>query len=80
MSFKNYIIVGGGISGLTTAWCLARYAPSTAKITLLEASNRFGGWIESKRVGNHQILFEQGPKTIRPAGIGGLLILDMVYI
>ncbi|CAJ0641557.1 1833_t:CDS:2 [Entrophospora sp. SA101] len=77
MSFKNYIIVGGGISGLTTAWCLARYAPSTTKITLLEASNRFGGWIESKRVGNHQILFEQGPRTIRPAGIGGLLILDM---
>ncbi|CAJ0641554.1 1831_t:CDS:2 [Entrophospora sp. SA101] len=62
------------------SWCLARYAPSTTKITLLEASNRFGGWIESKRVGNHQILFEQGPRTIRPAGIGGLLILDMVYI
>ncbi|KAF0374318.1 Protoporphyrinogen oxidase [Gigaspora margarita] len=74
---QNFVILGGGISGLTAAWYLARNAPSSTKITLLEASNRFGGWIQSTRVGEERILFEQGPRTLRPSGLGAYIILDM---
>lgn len=77
---QNFVILGGGISGLTAAWYLARNAPSTTKITILEASKRFGGWIQSTRVGDDKILFEQGPRTLRPFGLGGLVVLDMVYV
>ncbi|RHZ54911.1 hypothetical protein Glove_421g10 [Diversispora epigaea] len=77
MSPQNFLILGGGISGLTAAWYLARNAPLTTKITVLETSKRFGGWIESKRVGKDKILFEQGPRTLRPFGLGGLVVLDM---
>ncbi|RGB30123.1 hypothetical protein C1646_656478 [Rhizophagus diaphanus] len=75
---NNFVILGGGISGLSAAWYLSRYASSTTKILVLEGSNRFGGWIKSKRVGQHKILFEQGPRTLRPNGIGGSVVLDMV--
>ncbi|CAG8521068.1 954_t:CDS:2 [Funneliformis mosseae] len=71
---NNFVILGGGISGLSAAWYLSRHVPSTTKITILEGSNRFGGWIKSKRVGEHKILFEQGPRTLRPNGIGGPVI------
>ncbi|CAG8624720.1 12414_t:CDS:2 [Racocetra fulgida] len=74
---QNFVILGGGISGLTAAWYLARNAPSSIKITLLEASDRFGGWIRSTRVGEERILFEQGPRTLRPSGLGAGVILDM---
>src|SRR5437870_2812568 len=75
---NNFVILGGGISGLSAAWYLSRYASSTTKIIVLEGSNRFGGWIKSKRVGEHKILFEQGPRTLRPNGVGGSVVLDMV--
>jgi oxygen-dependent protoporphyrinogen oxidase len=75
---NNFIVLGGGISGLSAAWYLSRYAPVTTKITILESSNRFGGWIKSERVGKYKILFEQGPRTLRPNGIGGPVVLDMV--
>ncbi|CAG8589214.1 6364_t:CDS:2 [Scutellospora calospora] len=74
---QNFVILGGGISGLTAAWYLARNAPPSTKITLLEASDRFGGWIQSTRVGEERILFEQGPRTLRPSGLGAGVILDM---
>ena len=74
----NFVILGGGISGLSAAWYLSRYASPTTKITILEGSSRFGGWIKSRRVGKHKILFEQGPRTLRPNGIGGFVVLDMV--
>ncbi|CAG8446644.1 1721_t:CDS:2 [Diversispora eburnea] len=77
MSPQNFLILGGGISGLTAAWYLAQNAPLTTKITILEASKRFGGWIESTRIGKDKILFEQGPRTLRPFGLGGLVVLDM---
>ncbi|KAG9300742.1 hypothetical protein G9A89_023540 [Geosiphon pyriformis] len=74
---KHVAILGGGISGLATAWHLARSSPST-KITLLEGANRLGGWIQTKRVGDRQLLFELGPRTLRPSGLSGLATLDMI--
>jgi protoporphyrinogen oxidase len=37
------------------------------KIYLFEASSRFGGWMESKKVqvGEDTVYFEKGPRTLR---------------
>lgn len=74
-SAKGYDIgvLGGGITGLASAYFLTREHPS-AKITIYEAKDRVGGWLESKRVpvkdGN--VLFEAGPRTLRPQANGTL--------
>jgi len=70
------IILGGGISGLSAAYYAANNARNSA-ITLLEASNRVGGWIRSKRSPSGAI-FEQGPRTIRPVGLAGKNTLNLV--
>ncbi len=44
------IIVGGGITGLSAAYYLQKFAPK-AQVTLLEASHRLGGKILTQRVG-----------------------------
>jgi hypothetical protein len=68
----HVVILGGGITGLSAAFHLARKHP-TLRITLIEKSNRFGGWIRSDRVevydknGNRgSVLLESGPRSIRP--------------
>jgi len=72
-------VLGGGITGLTTAYYLSRSLP-TAKITLLEASPRLGGWLHSKSVdiGTGKVVFEQGPRNLRPTVPNGLVTLDLV--
>ncbi|KAK0631971.1 hypothetical protein B0T14DRAFT_559708 [Immersiella caudata] len=42
-------VLGGGLTGLTTAWYLSRWIPK-AKIVIYEASDRLGGWIDTKTV------------------------------
>lgn len=68
-------VLGGGITGLATAYFLTQQLPR-AKITVYEAGDRIGGWLSSKRVevegGN--VLFEAGPRTLRPAQNGVLAI------
>ncbi|KAK4165809.1 Protoporphyrinogen oxidase [Cladorrhinum sp. PSN259] len=46
---RSVAVLGGGLTGLTTAWYLARFLPET-KITIYEASNRLAGWIDSETV------------------------------
>lgn len=46
---KSIAILGGGLTGLSTAWYLARLLPE-AKITIYEAQKRMGGWIETDKV------------------------------
>ncbi|KAG1137152.1 hypothetical protein G6F37_011444 [Rhizopus arrhizus] len=91
---SSVAILGGGISGLSAAYYLARMAPPTTKITLIEGKKRLGGWIESRRVtpghydNIHQlpknnskentILFEAGPRTLRPEGSNGAILLEMI--
>ena len=72
-------ILGGGITGLTSAYFLSKSLPN-AKITLLEGSPRLGGWLHSKQVdvGNGNVVFEQGPRNIRPSAPNGLITLDLV--
>jgi protoporphyrinogen oxidase len=67
---KDVAIVGGGITGLATAYFLTKRAPQ-AKITLYEASSRNGGWIDSnwaEEGDRGRVLFEHGPRTLRTRG------------
>ncbi|XP_034940592.1 protoporphyrinogen oxidase [Chelonus insularis] len=59
-------VLGGGISGLAAAY----YALENSRlgaITILEASNRVGGWIRTCQSPSGAI-FEKGPRTIRNSG------------
>jgi oxygen-dependent protoporphyrinogen oxidase len=68
---RNIAVLGGGITGLATAYFLRRELPDDSKITLYEASDRFGGWIETTKVpaagheGGAMIHFERGPRMIK---------------
>jgi protoporphyrinogen/coproporphyrinogen III oxidase len=53
------LVVGGGISGLTTAFHLARRG---LRVAVLEASHRVGGAIETYADGGWR--FEMGPSTV----------------
>jgi len=76
---ENIAILGGGITGLASAYYLTKYLPE-ANITLYEASDRMGGWLQSKHVniGNGKIVFEQGPRNIIPGTPAGLVTLELV--
>lgn len=68
-------VLGGGVTGLTTAYYLTKFLPS-ARITLYEASDRLGGWVDShtmdlrKRLPNGmpaRVVCEYGPRLISPS-------------
>lgn len=62
MQKKRVIILGAGISGLTTAWHLCKTGVPL-DITILEKSARFGGWLHTDHTtGFH---FEKGPRTFK---------------
>ena len=73
-------ILGGGITGLVSAYWLSKISP-TSKITLYEASSRLGGWLNTQRVkivDHGEVLFEQGPRSLRPTLPNGALTLLLV--
>ncbi len=76
---KDVAVLGGGITGLATAFYASQQLPD-AKITLYESSSRLGGWLESKYidVGNGQVVFEQGPRNLRPNMPNGFVTLSLV--
>lgn len=61
--------MGGGLTGLTATYYLAKEMPPTTQITLYEGSGRLGGWIWTDNVpvsvggvtGN--VAFERGPRS-----------------
>lgn len=69
-------ILGGGISGLSAAYYLAKNAQHS--VHLLEKSSRLGGWIQTENVAKLGVRFEHGPRTIRPAGVKGGNTLRMI--
>ena len=88
-SRKTVAILGGGITGLSTAFYLAKLVPPSTRILLLEKSTRLGGWIKSDVFtadppeaadpeDGAELVFERGPRSIRPSGLSGWVTLDMV--
>lgn len=61
---RTIAVLGGGISGLSTAYFLKKSENTTVKV--FEASHRPGGWIET--VDHEGFLFEQGPRSLRVQG------------
>jgi protoporphyrinogen/coproporphyrinogen III oxidase len=59
LPMKSVAIIGGGITGLTAAFCLHRRG---VPVTLYEATGRVGGVIQSLRRNGY--LAEFGPNTI----------------
>lgn len=72
-------VLGGGITGLASAYYLSNEFPN-ARIVLFEGSSRLGGWVKSERVdvGNGNVIFEQGPRNLRPSIPNGLVTLELV--
>lgn len=75
----NIAVLGGGITGLATAYFITRDLPG-ARVTLFEASSRLGGWLHSQQVdiGNGTVVFEQGPRILRPSKPNGWVTIDLV--
>lgn len=69
MAPRHIAVLGGGISGLTSAFYLARYLPRTSRITLIEKSNRVGGWIKSYPIEGSKVALEAGPRTFRGGNV-----------
>jgi hypothetical protein len=63
----NIVVLGGGITGLSSAFHLSRRFPD-ARITLIDKADRLGGWIKSERVdaASSSVVLETGPRTLRP--------------
>lgn len=77
----HIVVLGGGITGLSTAYHLARKFPTT-KVTLIEGSNRVGGWLNSDRVdvGTGTVLLERGPRTLRSSSKPALELVRLRYL
>ncbi|KAK0667200.1 hypothetical protein QBC41DRAFT_324481 [Cercophora samala] len=65
-------ILGGGLTGLATAFWLSWWHPAM-KVTIYEASNRLGGWIDSEKVRvkgmngeSGTVCFQRGARMIKP--------------
>src|SRR5690606_37265260 len=58
MTDKSAVIIGAGITGLTTAFYLKK---AGWKVTILERSKRAGGSIQTHR--ENGFIFESGPNT-----------------
>ncbi|KAI9810347.1 MAG: N-acetyl-glucosamine-6-phosphate deacetylase [Pycnora praestabilis] len=76
---KDIAVLGGGITGLASAFYLSKELPH-ARVTIYEGSSRLGGWLHTKHVdvGSGNIIFEQGPRTLRPSLPNGYVTLDLV--
>ena len=72
MATPSVAILGGGISGLSLAHFLRRALGPAARIAVVEASGRLGGWVET--VQEKGFLFERGPRSFRPSMSGAELL------
>lgn len=70
-------VLGGGISGLAAAYKLAQVHPVPKRIVLFEAGSRLGGWIHSSR-NEDGVVYEHGPRTLRPVGESGTTTLNLI--
>ncbi|KAK2575775.1 hypothetical protein KPH14_007160 [Odynerus spinipes] len=76
IAIKMTVVLGGGMAGLSAAY-YALKNPKLGPLTVLEASNRLGGWIQSHELPKG-IIFEKGPRTIRCLDLGGKNTLNLL--
>ncbi|EPT02148.1 hypothetical protein FOMPIDRAFT_1144080 [Fomitopsis schrenkii] len=87
---QHVAILGGGLTGLSSAFHLARRFPK-ARISLLEKQNRLGGWVRSERVDvtvpsaegapqSAHVRLEGGPRTLRPNGLAVLELVNLLKL
>ncbi|KAI3392150.1 hypothetical protein diail_6128 [Diaporthe ilicicola] len=69
---SDIAVLGGGLTGLTTAYYLTRFHPD-AKITIYESEARVGGWIDTEQAevitledNEETISFERGARVVSP--------------
>jgi oxygen-dependent protoporphyrinogen oxidase len=65
---RRVVIVGAGISGLALGWFLKSSHGDTIDVTILEESDRTGGWVRSAQ--HEGFLFDMGPRSCRTRGAG----------
>ncbi|KAI8233028.1 hypothetical protein K4K57_005633 [Colletotrichum sp. SAR 10_99] len=82
---QEVAIIGSGITGLTTAHYLAKWLPETSRITIYDAANRTGGWINTQTLDVNvdgkggKVRFERGPRTLRGMGRDIWKFDDLVF-
>lgn len=76
---KEVAVIGGGITGLAAVYFISTYMKNVP-VTLYESGPRLGGWLRSSSidVGNGHVVFEEGPRTLRPSVPNGLLTIRLV--
>lgn len=73
-------VLGGGISGLASAYYLSRKLPR-AKIVLYEGGPGLGGWVDSENYAfptDMKLLFERGPHSLRANSLNATVTLNLV--
>ena len=77
-TLEHVAVLGGGITGLSAAVIAAKLNPN-AKVTLYESSERVGGYVHSEVVQSSDgpVVFEQGPRSLRPGTTRGHHALAM---
>ena len=79
---NDVAVIGGGLTGLTTAYYLARRLPSSSRVTLYEGADRLGGWIHTVKKTTPDggvVHFENGPRILRGLGKTGFRADDYVF-
>lgn len=79
---EHVAVVGGGMTGLTTAYYLARWLPSSSRVTLYDSADRLGGWVHTVRRESPDggvVHFENGPRMLRGLGKAGFRADDYVF-
>ncbi|KAK2821818.1 hypothetical protein FQN49_007643 [Arthroderma sp. PD_2] len=63
---QRVAVIGGGITGLTTAFNLAQ-KKAPIQVTIYEKSQQLGGWMQSETIQTDggKVVFEYGPRTLR---------------
>lgn len=71
------VVIGSGLSGLSAAHTLLKHSKIPCQITILEAQNRVGGWLESSRFEDGTVM-EHGPRTARSYGNAAIHALNII--
>lgn len=82
---RNIAVLGGGLTGLSTALFLSEALPKT-RITVYEGSGRTGGWIDGQTVDvktpdgeKGTVLFERGARMVQVPSPGRPKLDDLPF-